>query len=253
MTEVNLRHSLQREIKRRHDRSDGDRVDRPKVNAASANRLRACMPYSSAVRSAPSLAPVRDELFAVVHTERSIRVADINNQKHSVSMNEGRRKERLKNGIQSSSRHPHRFLNRIARRARAVLATDATANLPSFARVVWITHQFFQSRRRPTGVVSLAWECTRDAETCHARGVVRLVMAEGHDQHRLAGAQRLCGCANAALMHDGRRARQKLAVRSVIEGRDSFGQRLTNRQIACVTGQQHRAAMSAFAAVTLSR
>ncbi len=52
-----------------------------------------------------------------------------------------------------------------------------------------------------------------------------MVAVEGYDKARDPGAQRLCNGANAALVHDGRSAREYRSMRRVVEDRDAVWQR----------------------------
>jgi hypothetical protein len=77
------------------------------------------------------------------------------------------------------------------------------------------------------------------AEPHAARGVVGLIVAERHDDHRPARAQSLRRRADAAVMHDGRGARKQLGMRRVIHGDDAIRQRC--RQFARLgPDEQHR-------------
>ena len=80
---VKLRHAVDGEVQRRHDRSDGDRIDRFEIQVRQRKKIsRQDAPLITGTRAFRGQTPMRDELRAVKHAERSIRIANVDSQQH---------------------------------------------------------------------------------------------------------------------------------------------------------------------------
>ena len=109
---------------------------------------------------------------------------------------------------------------RIARRFQAVLSLKGLLDGESAFCVARVAQQPLNHPCGSFGGVILALYDFRDAQPSYAAGIVRLIVAVGHDQHRSARAQSLCCGADAALMNDDGRPGEEPGIGRVLRDAD---------------------------------
>jgi len=101
---------------------------------------------------------------------------------------------------------------------------------------------FFDEVGGGVGVVAVALDDFGDSQAADAAGVVGLVVAVGHDEHGLAGAENLGGGAHSALVDDERGAGEEPGVGRV-GGDANVGRNLVRGLVARVTADEQDGAL----------
>jgi hypothetical protein len=134
------------------------------------------------------------------------------------------------------------LLDRVAGRADTLLSLYLQPDAPCPHGVGGVLEKEAQLARRAGGGILVSWDRASHSQATDARGVVRLVMAVGHDQHRTACTEGLRRGADAAVVDNRRRSRKELGVGSGVADDHSRWRPLRETHRRAFHDDEHRPA-----------